>query len=161
MSGIQNNFNPTPNSVSARRNVPDSVHGGRIRDIKCKTGQPSGYWHDSTLDPCTIEGMGYPPKKTACQSDFRFQRYKPLKSVTTAGRSYPGLFGRSADIFSMPKFEYKHLSYHFKVTSQQSKMNATPASVERVQKYVFSFEIYRFVKNRPIYPILPYLHTLQ
>ena len=35
-------------------------------------------------------------------------------------------------------------------------MSATPASVERVQKYVFNFEIYRFVKKRPIYPILPY-----
>ena len=31
-------------------------------------------------------GWGYPPKKTACQSGLRFQRYKPLKSVTTAGR---------------------------------------------------------------------------
>ena len=31
------------------------------------------------------EGWGYPPKKTACQSGLRFQRYKPLKSVTTAG----------------------------------------------------------------------------
>ena len=36
-------------------------------------------------------------------------------------------------------------------------MNATPASVERVQKYVLNFDIYRFVKKRPIYPILPYL----
>ena len=59
----------------------------------------------------------------------------------------------------MPKFEYKHLSHHFKFTSQQSKMNATPASVERVQKYVFNFEIYRFVKksgqftpSSPTYP---------
>ena len=32
------------------------------------------------------KGWGYPPKKTACQSGLRFQRYKPLKSVTTAGR---------------------------------------------------------------------------
>ena len=40
VSGIQNNFNPTRNSESARRNAPDSVHGGEIRDIKCKTGQP-------------------------------------------------------------------------------------------------------------------------
>ena len=32
------------------------------------------------------KGWGYTPKKTACQSDLRFQRYKPLKSVTTAGR---------------------------------------------------------------------------
>ena len=31
------------------------------------------------------KGWGYPPKKTACQSGLRFQRYKPLKSVTTAG----------------------------------------------------------------------------
>ena len=31
------------------------------------------------------KGWGYPPKKTACQSDLRFQRYKPPKSVTTAG----------------------------------------------------------------------------
>ena len=66
------------------------------------------------------------------------------------------LVGRSADLFSMPKFEYKHLFHHFKFTSQENKMNATPASVERVQKYVFNFEIYRFVKKRPIYPILPY-----
>ena len=58
-----------------------------------------------------------------------------------------GLFGRSADLFSMPNFEYKHLSHHFKFTSQQSKMNATSVSVERGQKYVFNFEIYRFVKK--------------
>ena len=32
------------------------------------------------------ERWGYPPKETACQSSLRFQRYKPLKSVTTAGR---------------------------------------------------------------------------
>ena len=32
------------------------------------------------------KGWGYPPKKTACQSGLHFQRYKPLKSVTTAGR---------------------------------------------------------------------------
>ena len=32
------------------------------------------------------KGSGYPPKKTACQSGLRFQSYKPLKSVTTAGR---------------------------------------------------------------------------
>ena len=67
-----------------------------------------------------------------------------------------GLFGRSADLFNMPNFEYKHLSHHFKFTSQQSKMNDTPASGERVQKYVFNFEIYRFAKKRPNYPILPY-----
>ena len=35
-------------------------------------------------------------------------------------------------------------------------MIATPASAERVQKGVFNFEIYRFLKKRPIYPILPY-----
>ena len=34
---------------------------------------------------------------------------------------------------------------------------ATPASAERVQKCFFSFEIYRFLKKRSIYPILPYL----
>ena len=32
------------------------------------------------------KGWGYPPKKTDCQSGLRFQRYEPLKSVTTAGR---------------------------------------------------------------------------
>ena len=32
------------------------------------------------------KGWGYPPKKTACQSGLRFQRYESLKSVTTAGR---------------------------------------------------------------------------
>ena len=31
--------------------------------------------------------IDYPPKKTACRLNARFQRYKPLKSVTTAGRS--------------------------------------------------------------------------
>ena len=41
VSGIQNNFNPTRNSESARRNAPDSVHEGEICDIKCKTGQPT------------------------------------------------------------------------------------------------------------------------
>ena len=37
-------------------------------------------------------------------------------------------------------------------------MNATPASLERVQKYeyVASFELQRFLKKRPNYPILPY-----
>ena len=37
-------------------------------------------------------------------------------------------------------------------------MIATPASAERVQKCVFNFEIYHFLKKRPIYPILPYWH---
>ena len=32
------------------------------------------------------KGWGYPLKKIACQSGLRFQRYKPLKSVTTTGR---------------------------------------------------------------------------
>ena len=41
VSVIQNNYNPTRNSESARRNAPDSVHGGEIRDIKCKTVQPN------------------------------------------------------------------------------------------------------------------------
>ena len=41
VSGIQNNFNPTRNLESARRNAPDSIHGGEIHDIKCKTGQPT------------------------------------------------------------------------------------------------------------------------
>ena len=67
------------------------------------------------------------------------------------------LFGRSADLFSMPNVEYKHLSHHFNFTSLQSKVNDTPASGEGVQKYVFNFKIYRFAKRkRPIYPILPY-----
>ena len=35
-------------------------------------------------------------------------------------------------------------------------MNVPPVSVERVQKCVVNFEIYRFLKKRPIYPILPY-----
>ena len=35
-------------------------------------------------------------------------------------------------------------------------MITTLASAERVQKCVFNFEIYRFLKKRPIYPILPY-----
>ena len=40
-------------------------------------------------------------------------------------------------------------------------MNATPASVERVQKYVFNFEIYCLVKKRPIYPYPPlYRHAI-
>ena len=33
-------------------------------------------------------------------------------------------------------------------------MNDTPASGDRIQKYIFNFEIYRFAKKRPIYPIL-------
>ena len=40
------------------------------------------------------KGWGYPPKKTACQSGLRFQRYKPLKSVTTAGGPAGGPAGR-------------------------------------------------------------------
>ena len=46
----------------------------------------SWHWHDSAWGP--MHGRrdgGYPSKKTACQSGLRFQRYKPLKSVTTAG----------------------------------------------------------------------------
>ena len=35
-------------------------------------------------------------------------------------------------------------------------MDVPPVSVERVQKGVVNFEIYRFLKKRPIYPILPY-----
>ena len=38
-------------------------------------------------------------------------------------------------------------------------MIAIPASSERVQKCVFNFEIYRILKKRPIYPILPYVHA--
>ena len=78
---------------------------------------------------------------------FRHQNNKSAKWPHSPGQITPlvGLFGRSADLFIMPKFEYKHLSHHFKFTSQQSKMYATPASVERVQKYVFDFKIYRFV----------------
>ena len=68
-----------------------------------------------------------------------------------------GLFGRSADLFSMPNFEYKHLSHHFKFTSQQSKMNDTAASGERVQKYVFNFELYRFAKKAAKLPHPPLL----
>ena len=36
-------------------------------------------------------------------------------------------------------------------------MFATPVSAERVQKYVFNFEMHRFLKKRPIYPILLYI----
>ena len=77
-----------------------------------------------------------------------------------------GLFGRSADLFSMPNFECKHLSSHFKFTSQESKMNDTPASGERVQKYDFNFEIYRFVKKaaklpHPPLQHIPYMETLE
>ena len=32
-------------------------------------------------------------------------------------------------------------------------MLATPASVERVEIFVFNFEIYRFLKKGPVYPI--------
>ena len=35
-------------------------------------------------------------------------------------------------------------------------MIATPVSAERVEKYVFNFEIYRLLKKRPIYPIFSY-----
>ena len=35
-------------------------------------------------------------------------------------------------------------------------MIATPSNAEMVQKRVFNFEIYRFLKMRPIYPILSY-----
>ena len=40
-------------------------------------------------------------------------------------------------------------------------MNDTPASGERVEKYVFNFEIYCFAKKRPIYPILPYSYRVR
>ena len=55
----------------------------------------------------------------------------------------------------MSKFEYKHLSHHFQFTSQESKMIATPASVERVEKCVFNFEIYRFLKKGQFTPFSP------
>ena len=55
----------------------------------------------------------------------------------------------------MSKFEYTHLSYHFKITSQESDMNVTPASVERVQKCVFNFEIYTFLKKKSFTPFSP------
>ena len=41
-------------------------------------------------------------------------------------------------------------------------MNATPASVERVQKYVFNFEIYCFMKravNLPHPPLVVHLQS--
>ena len=39
-------------------------------------------------------------------------------------------------------------------------MYATTASVARVQKSAINFELYRFLKKRPIYPILTYLKYL-
>ena len=73
MSGIQNNFNPTRNSESARRNAPDSVHGGEIRDIKCNTGQPN------------VEGGGFNHwgyKKT-------FQRCQKGVAISHLGQELP------------------------------------------------------------------------
>ena len=46
-------------------------------------------------------GTHYPPKKTVCQSGFPFQRYKPLKSVTTAGRPAGRRAGLSYSGFSL------------------------------------------------------------
>ena len=43
-----------------------------------------------------------------------------------------------------------------KFTSQESKMNDTPGSVERVQKMYLQFWDILLSKKRPIYPILPY-----
>ena len=60
----------------------------------------------------------------------------------------------------MLKFEDKYLSYHFKFLSQEINMTATPASVEKLQKYVFNFKLYRFLQKRPIYPIIPYIRDL-
>ena len=64
---------------------------------------------------------------------FRPQNNKSAKKKHSPCQITPlvGLFGRSADLFSMPNFEYKHLSHHFMFTSKQSKMNDTPASGER------------------------------
>ena len=53
---------------------------------------------------------------------------------------------------------HMHLLHHFQFTSQESKMIATPARVEKVQKCAFNFEIYRFLKkaaNLP-HPPLPF-----
>ena len=61
----------------------------------------------------------------------------------------------------MSNIYYKHVFHHFQFTSQESKMIATPASAERVQKCNFNFEIYRFLKKkRPIYLILPHRSPL-
>ena len=77
----------------------------------------------------------------------------------------------------MPKIEYKHLSHHFQFASQEGKMIATPASVERVVhigthlqrsneyhrgervKCVFNFEIHHFLffLNGQYTPIVPHL----
>ena len=56
---------------------------------------------------------------------------------------------------------YKHLSLHFQFASQESKIIATPASAERVQKCVFNFEIYCFLKKTTNLPHLPYVPGVQ
>ena len=71
-----------------------------------------------------------------------------------------GLFGRFTDLYNMSKLEYNLLSHHFHFISQESKMIATPASVERVEKCVFNFEIYCFLKNAANLPHSPLLCLL-
>ena len=74
MSVIQNILNPTRNSESARRNAPDSVHGGEIRDIKCKTGQPSAH-HRQTSIP--IIHIGLFPRDDYTQSTVHLRLALP------------------------------------------------------------------------------------
>ena len=82
--------------------VPHIAHNGSDSNVLTIILPPTSKYNPPPLAPrATVgtdmirhwshtrqKGWGYPPKKTACQSGLRFQRYKPLKSVTTAGRSY-------------------------------------------------------------------------
>ena len=88
------------------------------------------------------KGWGYPPKKTACQSGLRFQRYKPLKSVTTAG----GPAGRRAG---------RPLILRFLVYISRNSLRASRSLVTRPYQTSFGH-----LQNISLDPILSYLGQL-
>ena len=50
---------------------------------------------------------------------------------------------------------YMYLSYPLKFTTEEGKMNETPASVERGAKCAIDFEIYRLQKKTAKSPHFP------
>ena len=86
------------------------------------------------------KGWGYPPKKTACQSGLRFQRYKPLKSVTTAGRPA----GRPLILRFLVYISRNSLRASRSLVTKHTKTNDTSTSLSFTQHNSY------FVKNKII-----------
>ena len=85
------NQSAEPLPSNSRRNICDTPQAARARCHNIGTDMIRYLSH------ARQEGWGYPPKRTACQSGLRFQRYKPLKTVTTAGSSYSDFWCMSAE----------------------------------------------------------------